>query len=185
MQKLIKTFSTYQASCATGVIASGDPVCHFWPSQLFASTGFQTQLALTSIEIFNLTAVASRLGLKPVNNLPTALTENPLVGVLVGQGNGGWTSNQGVGRIQTVWTNPPQSSSNVSNIKLAQLAAVVGDSVLWTWPEDNPLATANIIQPTTAGDLGPGYIIENIGAGASAEFFVMMTWSEYRLDVIP
>lgn len=138
---------------ASGV-ASGD-VC--W-DLLNANTW---RIGLTRLEIILAAATASFLGLgKPAT---VGTQTSPFLGISVGLLSPNTSGDAAL--IGTSWSAQP-TWAGVQFIRRTSLAAAVGASVLWTWPEDNPL----VILP------GESVALRNAGGGAMAAASVNARW---------
>jgi len=122
------------------------------------------RLGLVRLSVTLTTAVATSLGLVLATAQGTVLTEE--AGLLT---TGGAVPT--FGRLVSAWSAAPTFAGSPVYFRRELVAGVVGQRLLWEWPEDEPFVM------TTAPDAVHGNVyVRNVGAGASADALVNARW---------
>jgi hypothetical protein len=186
-----RTFSGYsvkQAAFSVAPVAAGAPICLFLPVQ--GGIKIPWIMGLTRLRISLQTAVEGNFGLTEPNNFPTVALGTQVTATEVSSWNGGnsgavWpppAPQSSGGGVFTSWTLAPTFAATPPYIERDVAPNIVGASLQWEWPEDDPVWPS--LYAGTASS-GRGLALQNCGAAASPQILITARWLEWSNGVIP
>ena len=169
MGKKIVAYSSYEVSAAVASVADTTAM-----GLLFAPpsvTLHPLAMGLTRLEIILTTAVQTKVGLLIPATKGTVSGPGTNNGILVSSGGGGYGDNSGnVGTLATAWSVAPTFSGAPVYLRSAVLPAIIGASLVWEWPDDDPLVSVLVASSNL------GLALRNITGGASAAVIINARW---------
>jgi len=150
-------------STVTSGAAAGSAYAEIQPFVIVGSDS--SSMGIVEIGFSLATATASSVGLieaatqGTISAAGTHLGKSERVGLPLGVS---------VGNLGTAWTLAPTISGTPSFFRREERPAVLGDRIVWTWPQETPLKLAN------TGSL----LLWNFGGGAGSALEIYVRWIE-------
>lgn len=164
-------YSSYQLALALAAVTANAPALQISPPANVVSR--PVNMGLVMLRVVLTTAVATSLELCSAATAGVATTTT--LGNDVGDNNGGY-SNGGSGSLKSTWSAAP--TAGAAKYAQASLAAAIGATFEWAWPESNPFNPVGLRQD---GSSPKGVLLRNILGADTGAMIVTARWLEYKL----